>query len=65
MFNYECKDSNLLKTGNYRIYLHENKVILTHLDTNKCVIFNKENNKITQINSLSEENELQEKIDVR
>jgi hypothetical protein len=55
---------NIQISGNYRIYLQSNKVILTHLDTTKYIVFNKDNNKFKQITNLTEDKDINDSIDV-
>lgn len=50
--------------GNYRIYFKEKIVILTHLESRKYIIFNKEDSSFKQISSIDEDKFLFENIDV-
>lgn len=47
--------SNEIAQGSYRLYKYNKKVVLTHIETQKFIIFDKETCKFNQVSSIEED----------
>ena len=65
MSSFNNNQLGIKTNGSYRIYFKDDKIILTHLETPKYIIFDKQTEKFEEIKKVEERKELFDTIDLK